>query len=89
MKINVKKYNNDVGKAYRVMMRKLNNEGFYTEIKRREFFISKGEQQRVDRKVGRKRFLKAEKKREQLFEKMESRGAFNKRPQRGSRKPQK
>ncbi len=77
MKINVKRYNGDVGKAYKVMMRKLNNEGFYTELKKRERFISKGEQERENKKVGKKRFMKAEKKREMLFEKMEKRVPFS------------
>lgn len=76
MKISVKKYNNDVGKAYKVMMRKLNNEGYYTELRKREYFISKGEKERESKKVGRKRFLKAEKKRELLFEKLEKRNSF-------------
>jgi|DEB0MinimDraft_6_1074348.scaffolds.fasta_scaffold19494_4 ribosomal protein S21 len=80
MKINVKRFNNDVGKAYKVMMRKLNNEGFYTDLKKREYFTSKGEQQRLDKKVGRKRFLKAEKKRQELFEKLERRIPNSKRP---------
>ena len=37
MKISVKRYNNDISKAYRIMMRKLNAEGFYTDTKRKSF----------------------------------------------------
>ena len=36
MKIEV--YNNDVTKAYRVLQKKLNNEGFLKKLKEREYF---------------------------------------------------
>ena len=50
MKITV--YNNDVSKAYRILQKKLNNEGTLRELKEREFFRSKGEKKRLERKRG-------------------------------------
>ena len=57
MKVSVKKYNNDVSRAYKVMMRKLNAEGFYIDAKRKSFFISKQEQVRLDKKAMTIRFF--------------------------------
>ena len=56
MKITV--YNNDVSKAYRILQKKLNNEGTLRELKEREFFRSKGEKKRLDRKRGIVRYKK-------------------------------
>ena len=78
MKISVKKYNNDISRAYRVMMRKLNAEGFYTETKRKSFYISKKEKEREDKKAGIKRYRKAEAKRRALMDKLEQKQGFSK-----------
>jgi ribosomal protein S21 len=78
MKISVKRYNNDVSRAYRIMMRKLNAEGFYTEVKRKSFYVSKKEKEREDKKAGVKRYKKAEKKREELLQKLENKQFSNK-----------
>jgi hypothetical protein len=80
MKVSVKKYNNDVSRAYKVMMRKLNAEGFYIDAKRKSFFISKQEQVRLDKKAGIARYKKAESKRRILREKLEQRQGFTKKP---------
>ena len=61
MKITV--YNNDVAKAYRILQKKLDNEGILRELKEREFFRSKGEKKRLERKRGIVRYKKQEKKR--------------------------
>ena len=80
MKISVKRYNNDVSKAYRIMMRKLNAEGFYTDTKRKSFYVSKSEKAREDKKAGIARYKKAEAKRRALADKLEQKQAFNKKP---------
>ena len=61
MKIEV--YNNDIGKAYKILQKKLNTEGTLKELKEREYYLSKGEKNRLARKRGIARFKKAEKKR--------------------------
>ena len=76
MKITV--YNNDVSKAYRILQKKLNNEGTLRELKEREFFRSKGEKKRLERKRGIVRYKKQEKKRMIALEKAELR-AFKQR----------
>ena len=40
-------YNNDVAKAYRILQKKLNNEGIPKKLKEKEYYISKGEQKRL------------------------------------------
>ena len=64
MKIYVK--NNDVGKALRIMKKKLLAEGVMKEARENAFFRSKGEKKRLAEKAGKKRW---EKKRIQLEEK--------------------
>ena len=76
MKITV--YNNDVAKAYRILQKKLDNEGILRELKEREFFRSKGEKKRLERKRGIVRYKKQEKKRLIALEKAELR-AFKQR----------
>ena len=81
MKVTVKRYNNDVSKAYKTLMRKLNKEGHYTEIKRNEFFVSKSEAKREAKKAGIKRQRKADIKREELLVKLEKKASqVRKRP---------
>jgi ribosomal protein S21 len=64
MKIYVK--NNDVGKALRIMKKKMLAEGIMKEARENAFFRSKGEKKRLAEKAGRKRW---EKKRIQLEQK--------------------
>ena len=64
MKIYVK--NNDVGKALRIMKKKLLAEGVMREARENTFFRSKGEKKRLADKAGKKRW---EKKRLQLEQK--------------------
>ena len=45
-------YNNDVAKAYRILQKKLNNEGIPKKLKEKEYYISKGEQKRLAKKRG-------------------------------------
>jgi small subunit ribosomal protein S21 len=61
MKIFVR--NNDVGKALRILKKKLHNEGVMKEVRDRRHFVSKGEKERLAKKAGTKRWHK---KREEL-----------------------
>ena len=61
MKIFVR--NNDVGKALRILKKKLHNEGVMKEVRDRRHFVSKGEKERLAAKAGAKRWKK---KREEL-----------------------
>jgi ribosomal protein S21 len=56
LKIYVK--NNDIGRALRVLKKKMTEEGDLKEIRERQHFVSKSEQNRIDAKAGRKRWLK-------------------------------
>jgi len=71
MKIEV--YNNDIGKAYKILQKKLNSESVLKEIKEREYYLSKGERKRLEQKRGIARFKKNEKKRLIAQEKAEIR----------------
>ena len=61
MRIEVR--NNNVEGAIRVLKKKLQKEGFYTTLRSKEFFRSKSEKKRLAKAAGRKRHLKALKKR--------------------------
>ena len=56
MKIYVK--NNDVSKAYKLLNRKLHDEGVLKEVRDRRAFVSKGEAARKDAKAGAMRWKK-------------------------------
>jgi len=79
MKLSVKRYNNDVSKAYRILMRKLNKDGYYEETRRNKFYISKSEQQREEKKSGIQRYKRAEQKRIELLDKLERQASQGKR----------
>ena len=50
--------NNNVDGALRVLKKKLQQDGFYTEMREREHYRSKGEKKRLARAAGRRRWLK-------------------------------
>ena len=75
MKIYVK--NNDVGRALRILKKKMTEEGDIKELRERQHFVSKSEQNRIDAKAGRKRWLKKRVKIEENRVKAEQM-AFNK-----------
>jgi|TARA_R110000782_G_scaffold81711_1_gene161216 ribosomal protein S21 len=68
MKIYVK--NNDVSRALKVLKKKQLAEGDLKEMRKREFFVPTGEQNRIDAKAGRKRW---DKKRKEFVENIEKR----------------
>ena len=92
MKIFVR--NNDVGKALRILKKKMLEEGISKELRDRRHFVSAGEKNRLAAKAGKKRWIK---KRDQLEQKFirEERNQFRKNKQRknvqrqnqGSNKP--
>jgi len=65
MKIHVR--NNDVGKALRILKKKLHNEGVMKEVRDRRHFVSKGEQDRLAKKAGTKRWHKKRQDLEKQF----------------------
>ena len=75
MKIYVR--NNDVGRALRILKKKMTEEGDLKELRQRQHFVSKSEQNRIDAKAGRKRWLKKRIKIEENRVKAEA-AAFNK-----------
>ena len=65
MKVEVRNDNVDV--ALRILKKKLQEDGFYTEIRERERFRSKGEKRRLAKAAGRIRYLKSLEKRKVEF----------------------
>ena len=61
MKIDVRNGNVDV--ALRILKKKLQEDGFYTEIRERERLRSKGEKRGLEKAAGRRRYLKSLEKR--------------------------
>ena len=50
--------NGNMDGALRVLKKKLQREGFYTELREREFYKTKGEKRRLAKAAGRRRHLK-------------------------------
>ena len=80
MKIYVR--NNNVIKAYKLLNRKLQEDGFYRDLQSRFYFKSKGQKKREARAVAILRDIKRQKKAEELREKIEAKQRyFNKKQQ--------
>ena len=79
MKIFVR--NNDVGKALRVLKKKMLEEGISKELRDRRHFVSDGEKRRLAAKAGKKRWMKKRAQLEQKFIR-EERNQFRKNKQR-------
>ena len=79
MKIFVK--NNDVGKALRIMKKKMLEEGISKELRDRRHFVSDSEKRRLAAKAGKKRWIKKRALLEQKFVR-EERNQFRKNKQR-------
>jgi small subunit ribosomal protein S21 len=69
MKIYVR--NNDVGKALRILKKKLYEEGETRELRDRQHFISAGERRRLDKRAGERRWIKKRQKIEQNLVRLE------------------
>ena len=57
--------NNNIDGALRILKKKLQREGFYTELREREYHRTKGEKRRLAKAAGRKRYLKEMQKRDE------------------------
>ena len=55
--------NNNVDQAIRVLKKKLQNEGIFNELRKREYHETKGEKDRRKKAAGRRRAKKEEEKR--------------------------
>ena len=55
--------NNNIDAALRVLKKKLQRDGFYTEMREREHHSTKGEKRRRKKDSGRQRWLKEQAKR--------------------------
>ena len=65
MKIYVR--NNDINKAYRILNKKLHEEGFFKKLRDNQFHKTKGEKRREASRAGRARWLKKQKQLEVSF----------------------
>ncbi len=55
--------NNNVDKAISILKKKLEVDGFFNELRKREFYISKGEKRRLAKAAGKRRIQKENGKR--------------------------
>ena len=69
--------NNDVGKALRILKKKLLQEGISKELRDRRHFVGKAEKRRLAEKAGKKRWIKKRAQLEQQFVR-EERNQFRK-----------
>jgi len=54
-KVTITVRNNNIDGALRVLKKKLQYEGIFNELRKREHFVSKGEKRRQAKKAGRRR----------------------------------
>lgn len=69
MKINVR--NNDVVKAYKILTKKINDEGLMKSLKAKEYYLTKSQKVKVKKKIALSRFRKEQKKKRAILEKQE------------------
>ena len=55
-------HNNDMTKALRTLKKKMQNEGIFNELRERTGFKSRGENRRLEKAAGRRRYLKKQQK---------------------------
>ena len=55
--------NNNVDKAMRILKKKLQDDGFFNELRNREYYMSKGEKRRLAKAAGKRRAQKENEKR--------------------------
>ena len=55
--------NNNVDKALRILKKKLQEDGLFNELRKREFAMSRGERRRKDKAASKRRTLKKQQKR--------------------------
>lgn len=69
MKIYVK--NNDVVKAFKILTKKINDEGVLKTLKAKEHHFSKSQKLRAKKKIALARFRKEQKKKKQILDRQE------------------
>ena len=72
MQVYTKKYGNDSIRAYKSLIRKLNRENFYEELKEKEYFKSKGQKRREEKKRNIARVMRKRHKTNMLLLKSEN-----------------
>jgi len=55
--------NNNIDKALRILKKKLQDDGFFNELRKREYYMSKGEKRRLSKAAGKRRVEKENEKR--------------------------
>ena len=59
--------NNNVDKAMRILKKKLQDDGFFNELRKREFYMTKSEKRRLAKAAGKRRVQKENEKRHEEF----------------------
>ena len=59
--------NNNVDKAMRILKKKLQDDGFFNELRNREYYKTKGEKRRLAKAAGKRRVQKENEKRLEEF----------------------
>ena len=59
--------NNNVDKAMRILKKKLQDDGFFNELRKREYYMTKSEKRRLAKAAGKRRVQKENEKRLEEF----------------------
>ena len=59
--------NNNIDKAISILKKKLLDDGFFNELRKREYYTSKGEKRRLAKAAGKRRVQKEKEKRFEEF----------------------
>ena len=81
--------NNDLGKALRILKKKLLQEGISKELRDRRHFVGKAEKRRLAEKAGKKRWIKKRAQLEQQFVREELNQFRKRKPNRNVQRPNK
>ena len=59
--------NNNVDKAMRILKKKLQDDGFFNELRKREYYMTRSEKRRLAKAAGKRRVQKENEKRLEEF----------------------
>ena len=59
--------NNNVDKAMRILKKKLQDDGFFNELRKREYYMTKSEKRRLAKAAGKRRVQKENEKKLEEF----------------------
>ena len=59
--------NNNVDKAMRILKKKLQDDGFFNELRKREFYMTRSEKRRLAKEAGKRRVQKENEKKLEEF----------------------